>query len=173
MRQIFIVLLVFLSACAPAQLGGSVFSPFEEDKGMVSISGPGVWFVKSESMKFNVPLSIRNRAFADAKFGYDEIQLGAKKSATVEWLKLESPVTPANWTLELARQEVTRSIVDVDEDRSYSFQDRLSVTFKLTISNGTLPGPYNVAMNLRLVDSKTVSSKQLRVILTSAATIQR
>jgi uncharacterized membrane protein len=167
MRRILIVLLVFLSACAPVQLGGGAFSPLQTDDGVATLPGPGVWFVKLDSVFYNVPLSAGNQTFK-GEFSYSDIRVGAKKTKGVDWVKLENPILPELWGLELARQEATRNITDVLESggsKDYSYRDGLGLILKITVPNDAVPGAYPLTMQLKSVNSSEVGFALMRVVL--------
>jgi hypothetical protein len=168
MRRIFIVLLVLLSACAPAQLGGGAFSPLEAKDGEISLLGPGEWFVRLDRVLYNVPLSAGNRTFK-GEFSYGELQTGAKKTKGVNWVRLDTPLLiPKNWGLEIARQEATRNITDVLESggsKDFSYRDSLSLIFKVTVPNDVTPATYELTLPLKSVDSSETGFAFLTVIL--------
>ena len=168
MRRILIVLLVFLSACAPTQLGGGVFSPLEAKNGEISPSGPGEWFVRLDRVLYNVPLSAGNQTFK-GEFSYGDLQTGAKKTKGVNWVKLDTPLLiPQNWGLEIARQEATRNITDVLESggsKDYSYRDSLSLIFKVTVPNDVTPGAYPFTLSLKSVDSSETGFAFMSVVL--------
>jgi hypothetical protein len=168
MRRILIVLLVFLSACAPTQLGAGVFSPLEAKSGDISLPGPGEWFVRLDRVLYNVPLSAGNQTFK-GEFSYSELQTGAKKTKGVNWVKLDTPLLiPKNWGLEIARQEATRNITDVLESggsKDYSYRDGLSLIFKIMVPNDVTPGTYPFTLSLKSVDSSETGFAFLTVIL--------
>ena len=171
MRRILVLLLVFLSACAPTQLGGGVFSPLESKDGEIGLPGPGEWFVRLDRVIFNVSLSTGNRTFKD-EFQYGEIQTGAKKTKGVNWVKLETPLLiPNKWGLEIARQEATRNITDVLESggsKDYSYRDRLSLILKVTVPNDVTPETYPFTLSLKSVDSSETGFAFMSVILKAA-----
>jgi hypothetical protein len=154
MRRILFVLLVFLSACAPTQVGTGVFAPFTVNENQVGIPGPGIWYVKVRSF-MSIPISIRNKAF-DGKIGYEDIRVGFSRPESGDWIKVDSIKVPDGWNLELARQEVTRSISDVDESggsKTYTFSDSLNLVFKVVVPNGVTSGSYPLGAQLGLYAS--------------------
>jgi hypothetical protein len=154
MRRILILVLVFLSACAPAQLGTGVFAPFKAEDGRVAILTPGTWFVKVRTF-ISIPISARNKAFDD-KITYEDIRIGFSRTESGDWIKVENTKVPDGWNLELARQEVTRSISDVDEkggSKTYTFSDDIHLVFKVVVPNGVTPGSYPVGAQLGLYAS--------------------
>jgi hypothetical protein len=154
MRRILFVLLLFLSACAPTQVGTGAFAPFTAKDSQVGIPGPGIWYVKVRTF-ISIPISIRNKAFDD-KITYSDIRVGFSRTESGDWIKVDSTKVPDGWGLELARQEVTRSISDVDEkggSKTYTFSDELNLVFKVVVPNGVTSGSFPLGAQLGLYAS--------------------
>ena len=154
MRRILFVLLVFLSACAPTQVGTGVFAPFTAKGGQVGIPGPGIWYVKVRSF-MSLPISTSNKAFAD-KVTYSDIRVGFSRTESGDWVKVDGIKVPDGWGLELARQELTRSISDVDErngSKTHTFSDELHLVFKVVVPNGVTSGSFPLGAQLGLYAS--------------------
>jgi hypothetical protein len=154
MHKLLVVLLIFLSSCAPTQVGTGAFAPFTVKGSQVGIPGPGIWFVKVTTF-ISVPISIRNKVF-DGKISYDDIRVGFSRTESGDWIKVENTNVPAGWNLELSRQEVTRSISDVDEkggSKTYTFGDEVTLVFKVVVPNGVTSGSFPVGAQLGLYAS--------------------
>jgi hypothetical protein len=158
MRRITLLLLI-LSSCALTAPGKGEFTPLESDGigNLVKVPGPGSWFVRTVAIA-SIPEVAFNRALDDT-YLYDEIIVGFVKRQSVNWAKLEKQKIPDGWELELVRQEASRTVTEVNEKigiKNYKAIDRLNLTFKLNIPNGTPAGLHFLHNDLTVLGEKGI-----------------
>jgi hypothetical protein len=152
MRKVSLLLLgLTMMACAPTSFapGASSFSPFDLKAGAVSVTGPGVWYVRTP-VYVSVSRSISDSVF-EGFYGYSDVSVGYKKTHGVTWMQLNKAKAPESWQVGLARQEATREITNVRQEgdtRYYNFRDSMNVVLSVTIPNGVQAGKFPVNLEV-------------------------
>jgi hypothetical protein len=161
-----ILLALTMMACAPAsfQPGASGFTPLEVKSSVISLDGPGVWYVKVPVL-INVPRAARDDAF-EGFYGYGDVNVGYKRTAGVNWVSMSDVRASEGWQVKLDRQEGSREIIAVRQDgntRYYNTRDLFFVVLSVTIPNGTTPGKFPVIANLKSLTSSDTGSATFMV----------
>jgi hypothetical protein len=160
MRRIaLLLLLLVLSSCALTAPGKGEFTPLESDGigNLVKVPGPGSWFVRTMAIA-SIPEVAFNRMLDDTIL-YEEINVGFVKRQSVNWAKIEKQQIPDGWELELVRQEASRTVTRVEEKlgvKDYWAKDRLNLTFRVNIPNGTPAGFYSLHNDLSVLGEKGI-----------------
>jgi hypothetical protein len=171
MRNVPLLLLgLTMIGCAPISFapGASSFSPFDLKAGVVSVTGPGVWYVRAP-MQVDVDRKIRDNVFKGF-YGYDDLSVGFKQTQGVTWLKLNGSDKPDAWQVGLARQEATREISSVRQEgdtRYYTFRDSMGVVLSVTVPNGVQPGKYPVTAEVGSLSSSDTDEARFVVDIAS------
>lgn len=159
MRRILLLLLLVLSSCTLTAPGKGEFTPLESETfgNIVKVPGPGSWFVRTMAIA-KIPETAFKQVL-DNTYLYEEIRVGFVQRKSVNWAKLEKQDIPEGWELELVRQEVSRTVTGVEEKlsvKSYRAIDRLNLTFKLNIPNGTPADLYFLRNDLDVLGEKGI-----------------
>jgi hypothetical protein len=159
MRRIALLLLLVLSSCALTAPGKGEFTPLESDGigNLVKVPGPGSWFVRTMAIA-KIPETAFKQVL-DNTYLYEEVRVGFVQRKSVNWAKIEKQDIPEGWELELVRQEVSRTVTEVQEKlsvKSYRAIDRLNLTFKLNIPNGTPADFYFLHNDLDVLGEKGI-----------------
>ena len=170
MRKISFLLLGLMMACAPTSFapGASSFSPFDLKSGAVSVTGPGVWYVRAP-VNISVSRSISDGVF-EGFYGYSDVSVGYKKTHGVTWMQLNKAKAPESWQVGLARQEATREIMSVRQEgdtRFYRFRDSMNAVLAVTIPNGVQPGKYPVSLEFGSLSTSDTDDAQFVVEVVS------
>lgn len=171
MKNVPLLLLgLTMIGCAPVSFapGAGSFSPFDLKAGVVSVTGPGVWYVRAP-MQVDVDRKIRDNVFKGF-YGYNDLSVGYKQTQGVTWLKLNSTKGSDGWQVSLARQEATREISSVRQEgdtRYYTFRDSIGVVFSVTVPNGVQPGKYPVTAEVGSLSSSDTDEARFVVDIAS------
>jgi hypothetical protein len=159
MRRIALLLLLILSSCALTAPGKGEFTPLESEGigNLVKVPGPGSWFVRTMAIA-KIPETTFKQVL-DGTYLYEEIRVGFVQRKSVNWAKIEKQDIPEGWELELVRQEASRTVTEVQEKlgvKNYRAIDRLNLTFKLNIPNGTPVDLYFLHNDLDVMGEKGI-----------------
>jgi hypothetical protein len=171
MRNVWLLFLGFtMMACVPTSFapGASSFSPFDLKAGVVSVTGPGVWYVRAP-VYVSVPRNISDGVF-EGFYGYDDVSVGYKQTQGVTWMKLNAAKGPEGWQVGLARQEATREISSVRQEgdtRYYKFRDSMSAVLSVTVPNGVRAGQYPISFEVGSLSSSDTNEAEFVVEVAS------
>jgi hypothetical protein len=156
-------LLVFvgflLSACAPAIPGSSRYTAFDaRDFDEITITAGPEWFALTIAPAGLVGRSARNDAL-NTLFKQGDYVVGTKKSASVNWYKIQNLKAPTNWVVEIADQKAIRTVTRV-EDQVYYAIDSEEITWLIKVPPSTPVGHYLVLISIANRDDSSRSSTE-------------
>ena len=142
---LFVFVALLFSACAPSVPGSSRYTALDaRESRSASITAGPEWFVKTSGPARIVSLRTRNSSLDSLFATRSEVNLGAKKSQNVNWVRVKDVKAPSGWVVELVTQEATREITDVDGSGGYSFTDSLTLTWLIKAPPTASVGQYAI-----------------------------
>ena len=160
LAELFYLMLVLLTACVPNEPGSSRFSPIDATlDNHARVTAGREWFINIKTDGGLANLSSSDAVFPP--FTRNEIQKGAIKRASINWLNVANANTPENWGIELAAQQATRTITEVGLT-TINLESAFELTFAIKIPATTPPDTYLV---LVFMTSKDKPTEALPVVL--------
>jgi hypothetical protein len=138
-----------LTGCAPSQLGTGQSNPIPvNDARIASVPTGGTWYIKVPGPVGLIDLRTRNNDLRSLYQLSSDVRVGVSKSASVLWFSQTDVRAPSDWGVELVGQTGVRDIRDVESDGSYSYGDRLELTFAVRIPTDAKEGPHFIQASL-------------------------
>ncbi len=132
-----------LTGCAPSQLGTGQGNPIPvNDARIADVPTGGIWYIKVPGPVGLIDLRTRNSDLRALYQLNSDVRVGVSKSASVIWFSQTDVRAPEAWGVELVNQTGVREIRDVESDGSYSYGDRLELTFAVRIPADAPQGPH-------------------------------
>jgi hypothetical protein len=151
-KLVFGIVMLFgalLTGCAPSQLGTGQSNPIPvSDARIADVPTGGVWYIKVPGPVGLIDLRTRNNDLRSLYQLQGDVRVGVSKSASVIWFSQTDVRAPEDWGVELVSQTGVREIRDVESDGSYSYSDRLELTFAVRIPADAAQGPHFIQASL-------------------------